>query len=37
MMTGFVAVPIMFLLFRWTGIYMDFLCSYVYLKVCTTI
>jgi hypothetical protein len=25
----------MFLLFRWTDIYMDFLCSYVYVKVCT--
>jgi hypothetical protein len=37
MMTGFVAVPIMFLLFRWPDIYMDFLCSHVYVKVRTSI
>jgi len=35
MVTELAAVPIMFLLFRWTDIYMDFLFGYVYVKVNT--
>ena len=35
MMIDLMAVPITFLLFRWTDIYMDFLFGYVYVKVNT--